>query len=196
MTTSAQLPNALRLHNRHTGEVLELRRLVRNGELVLELRGTLPPHSEGPPLHIHHLEDEEGTVTAGTLSAVLDGRRIQAGPGQSVTLPRGVPHRWWNAGNEPLAFEGCTRPLADLDRYLQAMFEVMNAGPPNRPPLFYVAHVALRHRRTQTVLLMPPAVQAVLFRIVVVVGALLGRYRRTEWPGCPARCTGAPDAAP
>lgn len=195
MTTSSPSPAPLRLHNRHTGEILELRRLMRNGELVLELRGTLPPRREGPPLHIHHCEDEEGTVTAGTLSAVLDGRQLQAGPGQSVTLPRGVPHRWWNEGDEALAFEGCTRPLADLDRYLQAMFEVMNAGPPDRPPLFYVAHVALRHRRTQSVLLMPPVVQAVLFRVLVVVGTLLGRYRGTEWPGCPERCTGAPGPA-
>jgi hypothetical protein len=35
-------------------------------------------------------------------------------------------------------------------------------------------------------------VQAVLFRTVVVLGTLLGRYRGTDWPGCPARCPGAP----
>jgi hypothetical protein len=73
------------------------------------------------------------------------------------------------------------------------MFEVINAGAPNRPPLFYLAHVALRHRRTQSVLIMPVAVQAILFRAVIVLGTLLGRYRGTGWPGCPARCTGAPE---
>jgi hypothetical protein len=73
------------------------------------------------------------------------------------------------------------------------VFEVMNAGAPNRPPLFYLAHVALRHRRTQTVLVMPPLIQALLFRVVVAVGTFLGRYRGTQWPGCPARCTGAPE---
>lgn len=185
----------LRLENRHTGEVLELRRLKQNGEIVLELRGTLPAHSEGPPLHIHHLEDEEGLVTAGTLSVELDGQRLQAGPGQSAQLPRGLAHRWWNAGDQPLAFHGYARPLIDLDRHLQAIFEVVNAGPPNRPPLFYLAHVALRHRHTQTVLVMPPALQPILFRAVVALGTLLGRYRGTDWPGCPARCTGAPDSA-
>jgi hypothetical protein len=73
------------------------------------------------------------------------------------------------------------------------VFEVMNAGAPNRPPLFYLAHVALRHRRTQTVLVMPSPVQAILFPVVVLLGRLFGRYRGTDWPGCPARCTGAPD---
>jgi len=73
----------------------------------------------------------------------------------------------------------------------------MNAGARNRPPLFYLAHVALRHRRTQAALIMPRPLQAVLFRAVVAVGTILGRYRGTDWPGCPARCTGAPrvDAA-
>ena len=184
----------LRLENRHTGEVLELRRTRHAGEQVLELRGTLPPHRDGPPLHIHHFEDEEGRVTTGTLAAEVGGQRIDAGPGQPVHLPRGSAHRWWNGGDDLLAFEGYVRPAVDFDRYIQAVFEVMNAGGPGRPPLFYLAHVALRHRRTQTVLVMPRAIQALLFRVVLVLGTLLGRYRGTDWPGCPARCTGAPEA--
>jgi hypothetical protein len=91
-----------------------------------------------------------------------------------------------------MAFEGQVRPAVDLDRYLQAVFEVMNAGPRGRPPLFYLGHAALRHRQTQTALVMGRPVQAVLFRTVVVLGTLLGRYRGTDWPGCPARCPGAP----
>lgn len=194
MTNSDGGPRSLRLENVHTGEVLELLRRRRGGEVVLELRGSLPARQAGPPLHVHHCEDEEGRVTAGTLSVRVGGRRLTAGPGESTQLPRGVPHCWWNAGDVPLAFEGTARPVVDLDRYLQAVFEVMNAGPAGRPPLFYLAHAALRHRRTQSVLLMPAPAQALLFRAVVALGTLLGRYRGTSWPGCPARCPGAPEA--
>ena len=94
-------------------------------------------------MHIHWAQDEEGRVVSGTLSAVLNGRQITAGPGQSVSFPRGAAHRWWNDADEPLHFEGYARPVVDLDRYLQAVFEVMNAGSEERPPLFYIAHVAL-----------------------------------------------------
>ena len=191
--TRRHTPN-LRLENRHTGEVLELWREREGGEVILRLEGMLPPHEEGPPMHIHYVEDEEGAVTAGTLSALVGGKRVDAGPGEVVRLPRGVPHRWWNAGNELLTFRGLARPAADLDRYLQAVFEVMNAGPRNRPPMFYLAHVALRHRRTQAVMILPGPVQAILFRVLVGLGTVLGRYRGTDWPGCPARCTGAPEA--
>jgi mannose-6-phosphate isomerase-like protein (cupin superfamily) len=183
------------LENRHTGERLALKRLQRGQEVWLELKGSLPPHRDGPPLHIHFAEDEEGRVQSGTLSAELNGRRISAGPGESVQFPRGSAHRWWNEGNEPLAFEGYARPVVDLDRYLQAIFEVMNAGPAGRPPLFYLAHAALRHRRTQAVLVLTPPIQAVLFRMVVAVGTLLGRYHGDGWPGCPSRCPGAPMSA-
>lgn len=188
-------PPRLTLENRHTGERLNLRRVKRGGEVWLELKGSLPPHREGPPLHIHFGEDEEGQTRSGTLSAVIDGRHITAGPGESITIPRGAAHRWWNAGDELLEFEGHVRPVVDLDRYLQAIFEVMNAGPEGRPPLVYLAHVVVRHRQTQAVLVMPRPVQAALFRLMVAVGTVLGRYRGHDWPGCPSRCTGAPLAA-
>ncbi|MEO8680736.1 MAG: cupin domain-containing protein [Vicinamibacterales bacterium] len=196
---SASAPQPLRLENKHTGEVLELARRKENGEIVLELRGTLGPHGEGPPLHTHHFEDEMGTVTRGTLSALVGGQRVNTGPGQAAMLPKGVPHRWWNEGDEPLAFSGYARPVVDLDRYLQAAFEVINASPKGRPSLIYFAHLVLRHRHTQSVFIMPAPIQAVFFRVAFVVGTLLGKYRGTDWPGCPARCTGAPmvdDTAP
>ncbi len=128
--------SSLVLDNRHTGERLVLRRVLRGDEVWLELKGSLPPHCEGPPLHIHFAEDEEGHVTAGTLSAVVDGHRINAGPGESAKLPRGSTHRWWNEGDELLEFVGYARPVVDLDRYLQAVFEVSKRGFRWAPPAF------------------------------------------------------------
>ena len=114
----------------------------------------------------------------------------------TARLPRGSAHRWWNEGDETLEFTGYARPVIDLDRYLQAVFAVVNAGPPNRPPLVYMAQVVLRHRKTQAVLLMPRPLQSIVFRIAFVIGTLLGKYRGDDWPGCPSRCTGAPLVAP
>ena len=180
------------LTNRHTGEVLALRRVKQGDEVWLELKGTLPPHTDGPPLHIHFEEHEEGCVKSGTLAATVDGRQITIATGERVVLPRGSVHRWWNGGDDTLQFDGHAHPVVDLDRYLQAAFEVLNAGPQGRPPIFYMAHLALRHRHTQSLATIPRPVQAVLFRVVVALGTLLGRYRGTDWPGCPSRCPGAP----
>jgi len=137
------------VENRHTGERLALRRIKRGDEVWLELKGSLPPHRQGPPLHIHVAEDEEGFVRSGTLAAVLNGRRITARSGERVSFPRGSAHRWWNDGNEALVLEGSVRPVVDFDRFMQALVDVVNAGPDGRPPLFYMAHALLRHRHTQ-----------------------------------------------
>jgi len=72
------------LHNRHTGETLRMRRVVRDGVLCLELKGTLPARCDGPPLHIHTVEDERGIVASGTLSAEVDGRVLRVAHGDSV----------------------------------------------------------------------------------------------------------------
>jgi len=182
----------LTLINRHSGERLQMRRVPVDGEMCLELRGTLPPHSDGPPLHIHSRENEEGTVMAGTLAAQVDGVQVRIEQGGPVRLPMGSAHRWWNGGTETLRFDGFARPVIDLDRFLSATFDVLNSGPERRPPVFYMAHVLWRHRKTQRLLIAPRWIQAVLFPTIVLVGTVLGRYRGTDWPGCPDRCHAAP----
>jgi mannose-6-phosphate isomerase-like protein (cupin superfamily) len=186
---------ALMIESRHNGERLAMRRVKRGDDVWLELKGSVPARQQGPPLHIHIAQDEEVVARSGTVSAVLNGRQLTGGTGEHVLLPRGSAHKWWNDGNEPLVLEGYARPAVDLDRFLQAIFEVLNAGPAGRPPIFYMAHLLLRHRHTQTLLIMPRPIQAVVFRVIVAVGTLLGRYRGDAWPGCPSRCVGAPLAA-
>ena len=184
---------ALILQNRHTGEYLELRRFQpKAGDVWLEIRGSLPPEGRGPPLHKHLCEDEGGTVIIGKLAAIVNNESIVANAGESAFFPRGSYHRWWNPGETKLEFVGFVRPVVDLDRFLQAVFEVVNAGPENRPSLFYMAHVLRRHRVTQAARLMPPAVQGILFECCFWIGTLFGFYRGTTWPGCPEKCIGAP----
>jgi mannose-6-phosphate isomerase-like protein (cupin superfamily) len=191
--TKPDTPNGwLTLTNRHTGERLQLRRVPVDGQMCLELRGTLPPHSDGPPLHMHAQENEEGTVVAGTLAAQVDGVEVRIEQGGPVRLPMGSAHRWWNGGTGTLQFDGFARPVVDLDRFLAATFDVLNSGPARRPPVFYMAHLLWRHRKTQRILIAPQWIQAVLFPAIILVGTVLGRYRGTDWPGCPDRCQPAP----
>jgi mannose-6-phosphate isomerase-like protein (cupin superfamily) len=48
--------------------------------------------SFSPPRHVHTREDEVFHVLDGDVTFELDGRRLLAGPGTSVFVPRGVPH--------------------------------------------------------------------------------------------------------
>jgi len=79
-----------------------------------------------------------------------------------------------------------------LDRYLQAIFAVLNASPSGRPSIFYIAHVAWRHRHTQALAMPPRVIQRVIFPLILFVGRVLGKYRGSSWPGSPESCPGAP----
>lgn len=185
----------LQLERRHTGEILRLRR-VRNatGQIILYIDGSLPPHADGPPPHIHFHQVEEVAVKAGTLGARIGNKTTQVPAGGSATFPAGTVHTWWNAGDNLLELSGHATPAADLDRYLQALLAVLNASPTGRPSIFYLAHVLWRHRHSQAVLRPPRFIQRVLFPVILFVGRVLGKFRGDVWPGSPASCTGAPEA--
>ena len=175
-------------------EVIRLRRVRgTDGQIVLAIDGSLPPRAKGPPPHIHFQAHEEGVVTAGLLGARVGKKSIAVAVGQSATFPAGVGHSWWSAGDDVLELSGQSAPAGDLDRYLQAIFAILNAAPRGRPLLFYLAHVARRHRETQGFTMPPQIVQRILFPLVLLVGHALGKYRGDDWPGSPASCTGAPE---
>jgi mannose-6-phosphate isomerase-like protein (cupin superfamily) len=183
----------LQLENRHTGEILRMRRVRdADGQTVLALDGSLPPRADGPPLHIHFQQREEGIVKAGTFGAQVGTEKIIVPTGGTAVLPAGVPHRWWNAGDDVLELSGQTIPAGDLDFYLQAVFAVLNASPSGRPSIFYIAHVAWRHRHTEALAMPPRSIQRIVLPLILSVGRILGKYRGDNWPGSPASCPGAP----
>jgi quercetin dioxygenase-like cupin family protein len=192
MTASNTQPLRIELKNR--GERLELSRIkTANGTEELHMKGSLLAHREGPPPHIHLAEDEFAEVVSGTASIKVDGKQLTLKPGQRIHFPIGTLHTYTNDADEELIFRTVATPVVDLDRYLQAIFQVLDAGPPNRPPpIFYMAHVMHRHRRTQLTPIIPRAIQRVLLPVLVGLGTILGKYRGDNWPGCPTRCTGAP----
>ena len=83
----------------------------------------LPPRALGAPLHTHRNEDEYSYVLEGRVGLQLGDDVVEAGPGELVFKPRGIPHAFWNAGDEPArllelispaGFENYFRELAPL----------------------------------------------------------------------------------
>lgn len=186
--------NFLELENRKTGEILRMRRRRdADGQTVLTMDGSLPPGASGPPLHIHFQQREEGIVRAGSVGAQVGNQKTVVRAGGTAVFPAGVVHKWWNAGDDLLEFSGRVVPAVDLDRFLQAVFAVLNASPSGRPSIFYIAHVAWRHRHTQALAIPPRAIQWIIFPFILLIGHILGKYRGDHWPGSPASCPGAPE---
>jgi quercetin dioxygenase-like cupin family protein len=61
---------------------------------------TIPPRALAAPTHTHENEDEYSFVLTGRLGAQIGDDVIEAGPGDLVLKPRGIPHAYWNPGDE------------------------------------------------------------------------------------------------
>lgn len=61
------------------------------GGRLTVFRATMP-EGFSPPRHIHTREDEVFMVLDGDACFDIDGRRLLAGAGTTVYMPRGVPH--------------------------------------------------------------------------------------------------------
>ena len=59
------------------------------------LHATMPPGTF-VPMHLHHGQDEMLFLIEGELEFDLDGQVFKAGAGTQVTLPREVPHAFYN----------------------------------------------------------------------------------------------------
>jgi quercetin dioxygenase-like cupin family protein len=53
------------------------------------------------PPHIHHGEDELSYVIAGTIGARVGDEVVEATQGAYLLKPRGMPHTFWNATDQP-----------------------------------------------------------------------------------------------
>ena len=133
----------------------------------------------GPPMHVHHLQEESLTVERGTMGWQRPGEEEQiAHSGETVTFAPGEMHRFWNAGEEELLCGGYVRPPDNVEYYLAKVFESMRASGGKRPRLFDAAYLLTRYRSEFGMVDIPRPVQRFVFPVVVAVGRLFGLQRR------------------
>jgi quercetin 2,3-dioxygenase len=59
---------------------------------------TAPPKS-GPPLHVHHREDETYYALSGEFLFEVGGEKYSIPQGATIFAPRDIPHRWANTSS-------------------------------------------------------------------------------------------------
>lgn len=133
----------------------------------------------GPVMHAHLLQAEGLTVKQGRIGYQRLGEAPQyAGPGESVHFKPGEAHKFWNAGDEPLRCEAYVEPADNVEYFLAEIFASKRRNGGVRPSIFDAAFLTRRYRSEYVMHEIPAAVQRFVFPIVVLIGTLLGRYRR------------------
>jgi quercetin dioxygenase-like cupin family protein len=95
----------------------------------------LAPEGAGPPVHVHHREDEWFYVIEGELTFWVGGRIIKAPTGSFVYGPRDIPHTF--TVNSPQAHSLVVTEPAGFEKFMRALGEPAAAHtiPPASVPL-------------------------------------------------------------
>lgn len=131
----------------------------------------------GPPMHVHHQQDEVFTVVRGRIGYQRAGAAPRfAGPGETVVFRAGEPHRFWNAGDDELHCTAYIEPPGNVEFFLSALFASQQANAGRRPSLLDVAYLTRRYRSEYAMSAIPALVQRFVFPVLVAWGHLAGRY--------------------
>src|SRR5579863_477964 len=68
------------------------------------IEAPIGPRTLAGPLHTHRHEDGCWYVVEGRFAAQVGDEVVSGGPGSLVLAPRGVPHTYWNPGDEPALY--------------------------------------------------------------------------------------------
>jgi mannose-6-phosphate isomerase-like protein (cupin superfamily) len=163
------------IENPVTGERIVFHQTSRetDGEAVV-FETFVQPDGFVAAAHVHPKQEELFAVVSGRLGLKVGGAEIVAGPGETLTIPAGTPHRFWNAGDDEVRFRCEVRPALQFEELLETMFALAAAGKTNRkgmPNPLRLAVIARAHFDVVRLPFPPPVVQ----RIGLALGAPLGR---------------------
>jgi len=108
------------IENPLSGERITIRSLAGpGGDSTLEWELVLAPGGRVPSSHAHPQQEECFTVLAGQMRFRIGGRRVIAGPGDTVRVPPGTVHHFANAANQPARVAVRTRPALSMRELLE-----------------------------------------------------------------------------
>lgn len=167
-----------------TGEELIFESL--EGDKLLVTNSVIP--KSGPPMHTHFKQDECLTVVNGKIGYQILGEEPKyAGPGETVLFKRGVPHKFWNAGDDILTCTGWIAPAHNIVFFLSAIFEAQKKSGKGKPEMFDTAYLMTRYSSEFDMAEIPTFVKKIILPIVCFIGKLLGKYKHFEGAPVPIK---------
>jgi quercetin dioxygenase-like cupin family protein len=182
------------LENPVTGERMHFLKTSADtkGEYVL-IELTARPGAVVAAKHFHPYQAERFEIVSGRLAAKVDGKEIDAGPGDVLTIEPGQSHSWWNAGDDELVFRAEVRPALKFEQLIETMFGLAADGKTNKkgmPNPLHLAVIAKEHFDDVRLPFPPVWMQRVGLALGAPVGRVLG-FRPTYDPAGAAASSAA-----
>ncbi|MEP7373848.1 MAG: cupin domain-containing protein [Chitinophagaceae bacterium] len=129
------------------------------------------------PEHIHPFQENRFKLLNGELCFCINGKEQIVYAGDSISIPKNVPHHFRNSGNTEAHYIQEFYPALRIDRLFETFFALARDGKLNRkgaPNIFRTSVIMLAHEKE--IRLAKPAwvLQKTLFTLLAPVGKLLG----------------------
>jgi len=159
-----------------TGELLRFEHIFAPGGFV-------------PAAHLHPQQEERFEVLSGSPRFRVGEEERAARPGETLVVPPGVPHTWWNAGGDETRVVVEVRPALRTEVIFETHYGLARDGKLNKKALPNPLSAAVlaqefedevRVAPQKDILLsrLPVPVIAILIAVLAPLGRLLG-YRGT-----------------
>ena len=143
----------------------------------LKIECISPITSAREKLHYHPYQENQFTVTKGHLLFTIDGKEQLASVCDIISIPKNVPHSFYNSGNEDAHYVQEFFPALKIDSLFETFFVLAREGKLNKsdsPNIFRTALILL-HFENEIRLAQPNwMLQKVVFMLLAPIARLMG----------------------
>jgi len=139
-----------------------------DGEVTV-VEVTVRPDGFVAAAHVHPKQTEIFRIASGRMGVKLGRDKLEAGPGEVLTIEPGVAHKFWNAGEDDLVFVAEVRPSLEWESLIETMYSLAADGKTSKkgmPNPFRLAVIANAHF---------PVIPAWMQKAALAMGAPLGK---------------------
>jgi len=98
------------------------------GGRLLRLETINPPGRPPEPMHVHPRQESRAEVVSGALRFTVHGAERCVGPGETIIIPAGAPHRFVNDGDEDAVAVQEMRPALRTAEFFETYFRLAEQG--------------------------------------------------------------------
>ena len=127
--------------------------------------------------HLHPTQTERHEVISGMMGITMADVDYYLHPGESLLMPKNVPHKFWKASEEPIHFITEFRPAFDTEVFIETYIALARDGKSNSkgaPPLLQFFVILYEHPIAGYVANAPIWLQKAVIATMAFIGRLFG----------------------
>jgi len=136
-----------------------------------------PVTSEREKLHFHPYQENRFTIVEGQLLFTIDGKEKLAAVGDIISIPKNVPHSFYNSGHEDAHYVQEFFPALKIDSLFETFFVLAKDGKLNKsgaPNILRAALILLNFEKEIRLAQPNWKLQKAIFKLLAPIAILRG----------------------